>query len=449
MHQVKKKVSFFAATVLFAAALAVCLAEVALSFFCAPWPRRNLRPLRSFDRIAVENRIRPTDGRISEESLGWNDWGQRDYKRSVRKPDSIYRVLMIGDSFLEGGFCDFPLPTIVDNRLIREGRSDVEAVNLGVSNSDPIEYYFRLKDPGIELMPNEVFIFFYSGNDFLKPTQRYSKGKELLWSKFIAMKPVPSLLGSTAPRLTNLVLKWNSDLAARRSSSAPQNEYELLNSYIEYPFEEGIAKLAEHMHLYYFPDLAEHSIRRVLERGGDRFWLAFRHKGKDDEHLQGWILNNLIRWEQQTSFVHSEEEAALRVDPQVIDATFSWLEAARRYCLENRIRFRLFVIPVDTGDPDVVEFWNPWPAYYSWNFQCDAWHTKLVERLQTSNIEFTDLRLVLNGIRGTYRKTDRHWTEKGHEVVAQVVRSEILHSLRDRQVTIASEGRTSAVGETE
>jgi hypothetical protein len=37
-----------------------------------------------------------------------------------------------------------------------------------------------------------------------------------------------------------------------------------------------------------------------------------------------------------------------------------------------------------------------------------------------------DLREVLEGVPDTYRKTDAHWNEKGHDLVAQRVGREIL-----------------------
>ena len=45
--------------------------------------------------------------------------------------------------------------------------------------------------------------------------------------------------------------------------------------------------------------------------------------------------------------------------------------------------------------------------------------------LARTTIPFVDLTANLQGINGTYRKTDMHWTEAGHEVVAARLAEEI------------------------
>jgi hypothetical protein len=74
--------------------------------------------------------------------------------------------------------------------------------------------------------------------------------------------------------------------------------------------------------------------------------------------------------------------------------------------------------PVGVVDPAYVEFWRPWPRYYSYNLSADARHRKLVAALARQGVEAIDLRQDLLGIRGTYRVADGHWTDLGHDIVA-------------------------------
>lgn len=55
----------------------------------------------------------------------------------------------------------------------------------------------------------------------------------------------------------------------------------------------------------------------------------------------------------------------------------------------------------------------------------EARHIRLVKKLKELKIRFADLREDLQGIKGAYRKTDGHCTEKGHKVASERVLKEI------------------------
>ena len=62
---------------------------------------------------------------------------------------------------------------------------------------------------------------------------------------------------------------------------------------------------------------------------------------------------------------------------------------------------------------------------YSWNYICDEWQTQLAAVLRKASIRHVDLRPTLEGIPGTYRKMDGHWTQKGEGLVADRVKAEL------------------------
>ena len=76
-------------------------------------------------------------------------------------------------------------------------------------------------------------------------------------------------------------------------------------------------------------------------------------------------------------------------------------------------------------DPDYVEFWKPWPRAYSWSHICDELRSRLASALGKTGLRFVDLGEALEGIPGTYRKLDGHWTRKGEEIVAARVAQEL------------------------
>ena len=165
--------------------------EVLSSFVVPPWPARELRPidarnLPSLDILAS-----------SQTQPHYNSWGENDRERSVQKPAGTeFRTVMVGDSFLEGAFVTKPVGARIESLLQAEGHRDMEIVNLGISATSPVQYYYRIRNVALELHPDAIVLVFFSGNDFVRDT--------LSWSNIpppIAERPMPSWLGAVAPRL--------------------------------------------------------------------------------------------------------------------------------------------------------------------------------------------------------------------------------------------------------
>ena len=55
-------------------------------------------------------------------------------------------------------------------------------------------------------------------------------------------------------------------------------------------------------------------------------------------------------------------------------------------------RLLIALIPVGTVDPDYVEFWRPWPKYFSHSLTADARHRRLAVALRQAGVPFIDLR---------------------------------------------------------
>jgi hypothetical protein len=93
------------------------------------------------------------------------------------------------------------------------------------------------------------------------------------------------------------------------------------------------------------------------------------------------------------------------------------------------------LIPVGTVDPDYVEFWRPWPRYYSYSLSADARHRRLAAALRRNGLQVVDLREVLEGAQGTYRLTDGHWTDRGTHLSAGRIADALLSA---RQQLVAA-----------
>ena len=193
------------------------------------------------------------------------------------------------------------------------------------------------------------------------------------------------------------------------------------------PAERTLA-LARHVRRYYYPYLSEQQIMAIFGRDGDAFWQAYASGKADDESLHGWLLNLMTKAEVEKSpyfEATTREQAARLVKEGDIQATLSWLTAMDRAARERGVPLVLFIVPPGTVDPDYVDYWKPWPRFYAFNVIADYRQDRLLEALSRTSIRYVDLRKDFEGVRGAYRRSDAHWTDKGVEIAANRVFQEL------------------------
>ena len=380
--------------------------EAIASFIVPSWPARDMRP--------IEVAALP--------DVAYNDWALRDRPRSFERPADVrFRSILVGDSFLEGVFLRAPLSAFVEQRLAAAGQTDAEAINFGVSATGPRHYYYRIKNVGLTLKPDAIVLAVYAGNDFVQtPFGGWMRPP-------IAELPLPSLLAGPAPRTTWLAVNRLGLSEFGRNNKIIDGEFAQLNEWLKLPADQRLDRIVQHLQRNYRPELSEEAIREILSRGGDRFWTAFARPHPDQEFLAGWLLSGMIDWETGTWTMPRTAEEADRLDgTAMVDETLSWLVAADRLAKENGVQLVVALIPVGTVDPAYVDFWRPWPKYFSTSLSADARHRRLVVKLRQTAVPFFDLRDDLSGVPGTYRLTDGHWTERGTEIVADRISRELL-----------------------
>lgn len=401
--------------------LAVTIAGLEfLSSFAAPtWPARELRPVEISAPAS-------TGASAPNPVLSYNSWSMLDWERSIAKPLNVgFRTVLIGDSFLEGGFVTKPMTVQVEELLPRSGPG-LEAINLGISATDVDNYYYRMKNVAVALQPDAIVVVFYTGNDFV-----HAGLSPWSVSPLIAERPLPSWLGTVAPRLTWLVV--NRLRTSQFGRTSGESEFEVLNRILTEPRDRRYDSLARFMKKNYFPNDDIAKIRDVLGRAGDKFWEAFEKRDRDQEHLQGWWVAGLYGWETQMNLpaTITDEEIQRSLDPDRFKANLSWLTAARDLAHEKNVKFLVVMAPAAGGDPAYVEFWKPWPRYRAFQIQREAWHRAFRPLIEGAGIQVVDLADELRGVSGTYRLSDAHWTELGTSLAAKRVASELV-KLRDR-----------------
>lgn len=416
----KRYLWFWAAFVVFLVAVTLAGLEVLSAFVVPPWPARELRAIE-----VVPDRLPKTLTKSSQPPSNYNSWGLRDRERSMQKPLGIdFRSVLVGDSFLEGGFVSSSVGMRVEDLLSAAGRRDMETVSLGISATGPPQYYYRIRDIALSLQPDALVLVFFSGNDFV------SEPLPSWWwpSPLIAERPQPSWLGAVAPRLTWLAVnRLGLSEFGRGNKGGSGVSFDAVNAILQQPRSQRLESITRLVKDNYYPQKDEATIRAILARGGDRFWDAFEKRGRDEEYLQAWWLAGIVDWETGTWAVPlTADEAERSVNRAEIDATMSWLIGAAELAKARGVKFLIALAPPPTLDPVYAEFWSPWPRYRSFPMARLAAHRALRAALTAKGIPVADLADDLKDTPGTYRLTDGHWNELGTDIVARRLSDELL-----------------------
>ncbi|MCF8463398.1 MAG: hypothetical protein K9G41_01050 [Flavobacteriales bacterium] len=88
-----------------------------------------------------------------------NSLGLSDKEWQLKKPDSVFRIIALGDSFTEGDGApaDSTWPRLLEQQLTQKGQS-VEVFNAGVCGSDPFQELMLLKYKLTEYEPDLVIV---------------------------------------------------------------------------------------------------------------------------------------------------------------------------------------------------------------------------------------------------------------------------------------------------
>ena len=89
-----------------------------------------------------------------------NNLGFRGEDIAVQKPSGTYRVILVGDSFIEGESVveNKTATSLVEKEITFESGQKIEMVNMGVMSYSPVVYYRVIKDKGLPLNPDLVII---------------------------------------------------------------------------------------------------------------------------------------------------------------------------------------------------------------------------------------------------------------------------------------------------
>ena len=368
--------------------------EAVASFLVPTWPARDIRP------IAV----------TSTPEITYNDWGLRDRPRTFARPAGVrLRSVLIGDSFLEGAY----LATL---SACARGPGPARATPTARRSTSASPPPDRANTTTVSATSRcssgpTCRAGVYAGNDFapiptaaaIPPASPSGRCPRCSARAAAQHWLIVNRLGLAEIGRGNKPIRASSSSSTWRASRPPS----------------GWPDRRAHQALLFRRSTRRHP--EILSRGGERLWQAFA-RAAGPESLAGWLLNSVIDWETGTWTCRTTPTRPTgSTAGAMVDETLSWLVGARRRRGARRRAGRC-ADPGRHGDPDYVDFWQPWPQYYS---------ASLSERPPRGSPALRTRRAVhrpRRGPRGRAALTGcrRSLDELGTEIVADRVAREVL-----------------------
>lgn len=97
----------------------------------------------------------------------YNSKGWRDVEHKYDKPPGVFRIVVLGDSFMEAYSVKLKdsFARQLERMIKASGRSKVEVINLGVGGYGTLQEYLAFAEEGIRYEPDLVLLGFYVTND--------------------------------------------------------------------------------------------------------------------------------------------------------------------------------------------------------------------------------------------------------------------------------------------
>ena len=331
-----------------------------------------------------------------------NAWGQRDREREIRPGAGVYRIAFIGDSFLEES--SLPVSLMAEQLM---GREEVEIINLGVSSTQPDEYYYRLRTVAVPLGCEHCVVCLFSGNDFVdEPRTLHRSGGMFAvaprpaWATTLGLRAINHLMtNSQRP----VIQAWFSagDLAAK--------ELQMFNSIRQ----ADDASLRDGLlHSSRLPEQEYRNLQARLNSPESGSFLAML-KSPDAGKFRSYYL---------TSGLWAAAAGNGQWDPNPETQALYWAREMVKFCQTQKIGLTFVVIPeAFQVDSRMREQWAPLADMRHLTKPCRDASDRFCESARRDGLDVLDLHQAFEDVPGTYLNLDGHWSEKGVELAAKSI----------------------------
>ncbi len=158
--------------------LALLVFSISICLISVEFVLRKIIPID--DSTSFEFRIpHPTMGWVLEPGSGYyytpqektvyikyNSGGWRDYEHTVENPDGLFRILVLGDSFMEAYSVNFNESFAQRlEEFARKQGDNIEVINFGVGGYGTLQEYLSFAEHGKQFKPDLVLAGFFIAND--------------------------------------------------------------------------------------------------------------------------------------------------------------------------------------------------------------------------------------------------------------------------------------------
>ena len=152
-----KKVLFNFIFILLGLFIALGLTELIVRFYLYKTKVISDKNCRQEDQLLHHSLIPGSNCRSKTKewdiNFSVNSLGLRDYEYSLKKPKSVFRILMLGDSFTEGYGVELEetFSKLVEKKLNTDKKEKFEVINAGVTGYSPLLEYQYLNPQDLPL----------------------------------------------------------------------------------------------------------------------------------------------------------------------------------------------------------------------------------------------------------------------------------------------------------
>ena len=296
-----------------------------------------------------------------------NSFGMRDREHTLEKAQGIFRILLLGDSFMEAYQVSFEksFPSLLENLLTHTSGIPVEVVNASVSGWGTDDELVYLMKYGLRFKPDLILIAMTLHNDVVD----------------------------------NLVEKYhvflNGELIERPIREMPWNEFLEL---------EIKTYLATHSHLYQV--FLHYSRSSQVQAGAsllDAHVAELIHIPQGDTVKKGWDMTDRLLGKMKIAAERIGAKTAIVLLPlriQTADTTFNEFLTRHKLAMEEAYLHQPQTIMEEIGTRHLIEIIDLLPGFQKWTSEAGQ---------------------------PLYLEKDGHWNEYGHSLAAKVVSEELLH----------------------
>ena len=375
------------------AARIVIPADTATSFnFRIPHPLFGwvLEPDVSYRNVLPEATVR-----VAYNSTGW-----RDVDHELEKAENVFRVLVLGDSFMEAYSVDYEDAFFRRiEKLTQASGLEVEVINLGVGGYGTLQEYLVFREVGRQYSPDIVLLGFYAANDVrnnsLELESRVAGGLK------VNSRPFLVLDNSTKWKITQVDFEG----AQRRFLEARSEQNSFGNKIREMSaLAQGGREAFKRVMRRLQPPKGENSLSSPKQEVA---MLGIHYCDEPEEYTSAWDVTRriLARLKTETDEIGSRlvvltVPALHEVDAGAMQHRIAESRAPSAQCLETVPgygRISSLLSELDIGMIDLL------PDF------------RRVEREDESTL---------------FWRSDEHWNPKGHALAAEIVASALVNDIQ-------------------